>query len=147
MSSSFECSICRSHMAKQEAPAQLGSIDSCQHLHCFVCIKEWLETCSTCPICKQDVRVLHQHALTKEAETLLVDCEQLSIGEAHRLLHEHAPHMKVLEIQERKLAQEDPDPSSIPDPGHGEICEGAPSPSLVHLCHGLLHPMEAPCFC
>lgn len=120
-STSFGCPICMSEYAP---PCELGSIDACQHMFCFSCIKEWLDTCSRCPICKQEGNTLYKHELTEEAHSLF-DGEHLGMADAHSIVQKQAPHSSSFLIEKRQLAHEDPDPGSIPDPGHSDICEGA----------------------
>ncbi|OVA16889.1 zinc finger protein [Macleaya cordata] len=43
------CGICFS----EDGKAIRGSIDSCNHYFCFVCIMEWAKVESRCPMCKQ----------------------------------------------------------------------------------------------
>lgn len=105
----------------------LGSIDACQHIFCFSCIEEWLSKCSRCPVCKQDVSVLHKHTLSKEAHAQLVSDKGEQLGVGHAFLHKHAPCSESSKVEEKQLPQEDPDPASIPDLGHTDVCEGKES--------------------
>lgn len=124
----LDCPICME--SQDTVGCTLGSVDSCSHVCCFTCLKEWLDTCSACPICKKEVSFLYQHTLTVatlEAHALLAKNKQLDTGDADAFLNKHAPHSKAFRIEERQLPPEDPDPDSIPDVGHTDICEGARS--------------------
>ncbi|CAN0876979.1 PHD and RING finger domain-containing protein 1 [Linum grandiflorum] len=48
-SSTCRCGICWSDSGKSTR----GSIDSCDHYFCFVCIMEWAKIESRCPLCKR----------------------------------------------------------------------------------------------
>lgn len=76
-----------------------------------------------CPICKQEVSVLSKHALAAEAHAQLVSDKGEQMGIGHAFVHEHAPCSESFKIEEKQLPQEDPDPDSIPDLGHTDICE------------------------
>jgi len=42
-----QCGICF------EKPTVEGSLDSCMHKFCFLCIKQWSKTANTCPFCNK----------------------------------------------------------------------------------------------
>lgn len=44
------CGIC---FLEEDGKSIKGSIDSCNHYFCFVCIMEWSKCESRCPLCKQ----------------------------------------------------------------------------------------------
>jgi hypothetical protein len=45
--------------------ASKAVIKNCSHVFCFTCIKSWMETTITCPLCKQTIDFL-QHSFTSE---------------------------------------------------------------------------------
>lgn len=47
---SAECTICQSVINEDDR----GTIQSCNHRFCFVCIKKWAAECNTCPNCKKE---------------------------------------------------------------------------------------------
>jgi len=55
------CVICFEHITQE----QKAVIKNCAHSFCFTCIKSWMETTITCPLCKQTMDVL-QHSFTSE---------------------------------------------------------------------------------
>lgn len=55
------CVICFEHTSL----ATKAVIKNCAHEFCFTCIKSWMETTVTCPLCKQAIDVL-QHSFTSD---------------------------------------------------------------------------------
>jgi len=55
------CVICFEHIPLESKAV----IKNCTHVFCFTCIKSWMETTITCPLCKQTIDVL-QHSFTSE---------------------------------------------------------------------------------
>jgi hypothetical protein len=48
------CSICLDRVTIQ------GKMDSCAHLFCFDCVRQWAEKENTCPLCKQRFHFLQK---------------------------------------------------------------------------------------
>lgn len=55
------CVICFEHISLDTKAV----IKNCAHEFCLVCIKSWLATTATCPLCKQEFDVL-QHSFTSD---------------------------------------------------------------------------------
>lgn len=55
------CVICFENILED----QKAIIKICSHVFCFTCIKSWMETTITCPLCKQTIDVL-QHSFTSD---------------------------------------------------------------------------------
>jgi hypothetical protein len=55
------CVICFEHIELDNKAV----IKNCAHAFCFICIKSWMDTTITCPLCKQTIDVL-QHSFTSE---------------------------------------------------------------------------------
>eukprot|EP00026_Physarum_polycephalum_P007410 Phypoly_transcript_07470.p1 GENE.Phypoly_transcript_07470~~Phypoly_transcript_07470.p1 ORF type:complete len:342 (-),score=53.11 Phypoly_transcript_07470:164-1189(-) len=55
------CVICFEHIDLESK----AIIKNCTHIFCFTCIKSWMATTNTCPLCKQTIDVL-QHSFTSD---------------------------------------------------------------------------------
>jgi nitrite reductase/ring-hydroxylating ferredoxin subunit len=57
------CVICFEHISLDTKAV----VKNCSHEFCLVCIKSWMETTITCPLCKQQIDML-QHSFTSEGD-------------------------------------------------------------------------------
>jgi Ring finger domain len=131
------CSICMASIGRM-----VGTLDCCQHAFCFTCIKQWLDSCSKCPVCKRNAKQLYRHELSRTVSGQAKDgCS------FHAYVQAAAPYEELLEIQERVLSPEEPDPQGIPDPGHSEVCEGAVPPGCKQNRQRRLHEMLSASVC
>lgn len=73
------CVICFEHIDL----ANKAIIKNCTHVFCFTCIKSWMATTITCPLCKQTIDVL-QHSFTSDEsfQEEIVEAPNLKQGDS-----------------------------------------------------------------
>jgi hypothetical protein len=71
------CVICFEHISQDKKAV----IKNCSHAFCFVCIKSWMQTTITCPLCKQSIDIL-QHSFTSDTsfQEEKVEAPNLQLG-------------------------------------------------------------------
>ena len=115
----FECAICM-------CPTQLevGTLAGCPHAFDFLCVQQWLSSCSQCPVCKQEARTLYRHVLQRP-----VSASEGTVADVHRALPE--PDEEIA-IEERKLRTDQPglDEAEAALLEAAYVCEGLHSPRI-----------------
>jgi hypothetical protein len=126
----IECPICMCPMQ-----LSIGSLSDCEHIFDWDCIRVWLESCSKCPICKQETSYAARHVLTSPLRG-----EGLSISHAYNAL----PAAVERECVEAKSLRSDDHETEAAVAAHANfhICEGM-STILLMTAESRGHPFRA----